>query len=207
MKQFLLLIFLFGAFIQVSAQDNNFKKHEVRVFYGETFQLDIAKGLANGLVDAFSSSVSRHFKTSSNVYGAFGLGYRYNINRFKVGGDLSYIGYRSKTAMNKGGESDYKTSENNFIVMPSAEFVYYKSGILELYGGGGVGTFISLSKSTPVTPEGKKYLNNNLKDKSVDFAYQINPIAVRLGNGTVGGFLELGYGMKGLVNLGVSVKF
>lgn len=207
MKQLLLVILLFGASIQVSAQECKSKKHEIRVFYGETFQLDIARGIANGLVDAIGSIGSAHFKTSSNVYGAFGLGYRYNINRFKVGGDISYIGYRSKIAMNKGGASDYKTSENNFIVMPSAEFVYYKYGILELYGGAGVGTFISLSKSTPVTPEGKKFLNNNLNDKSADIAYQINPIALRLGNGTVGGFLELGYGMKGLVNLGVSVKF
>ena len=203
MKKLFLVFLLLGVVIKVSAQDDKQKKHEVRAFYGETFQLDFA----NALTDALTNIFSTHYKTSSNVYGAFGLGYRYNINRFKVGGDVSYIAYRSNVAMKKGGEADYKTSDNNFIVLPSAEFVYFKRGILELYGGAGVGAFVSLSKSSPITPEGKKYLNNNLNDKSVNLAYQINPIAIRLGTGTVGGFLELGYGMKGLVNLGVSFKF
>lgn len=42
---------------------------------------------------------------------------------------------------------------------------------------------------------------------STDFAYQINPIALRVGNDRVGGFVEAGLGTKGFVTAGVSFKF
>ena len=42
---------------------------------------------------------------------------------------------------------------------------------------------------------------------STDFAYQVNPIALRVGNNRVGGFVETGLGTKGFVTAGISFKF
>lgn len=42
---------------------------------------------------------------------------------------------------------------------------------------------------------------------STDFAYQVNPIALRVGNNRVGGFVEAGLGTKGFVTAGISFKF
>ena len=42
---------------------------------------------------------------------------------------------------------------------------------------------------------------------STNFAYQVNPIALRVGNERIGGFLEAGLGHKGFLTAGVSLKF
>lgn len=44
-------------------------------------------------------------------------------------------------------------------------------------------------------------------DLSTSFAYQVNPIALRVGNDRIGGFLEAGLGYKGFVTAGVSLRF
>lgn len=203
MKKFVWVILAFTACSSLFAQnDNKNDKHEVRAYYGEPLGMDLMNILSDGLTDALSGQT----RSTSRV-GLFGLGYRYKINRFKLGADLSYVGYKSDVKMSKNGTTDYKTSEHNFIVLPSADFVYYKRGILELYGGAGFGALFGTSKYTSVTDAGKKYLNNNLTDQSLSFAFHVAPIAIRLGNDRIGGFAELGYGMKGFVNVGLSFKF
>jgi hypothetical protein len=42
---------------------------------------------------------------------------------------------------------------------------------------------------------------------STSFAYQINPIAIRVGNDRIGGFVEAGFGTKGFVTAGLSLGF
>lgn len=36
---------------------------------------------------------------------------------------------------------------------------------------------------------------------------QVTPIGIRLGDNSIGGYVELGYGYKGIVNLGLSTRF
>ena len=42
---------------------------------------------------------------------------------------------------------------------------------------------------------------------STDFAYQVTPIALRVGNNRVSGFVEAGLGTKGFVTASISFKF
>ena len=44
-------------------------------------------------------------------------------------------------------------------------------------------------------------------DLSTNFAYQVNPFAIRIGNDRVGGFIETGLGYKGFLTAGVSLRF
>ena len=44
-------------------------------------------------------------------------------------------------------------------------------------------------------------------DLSTSFAYQVNPIALRVGNDRIGSFVEAGLGNKGFLTAGVSLKF
>ena len=44
-------------------------------------------------------------------------------------------------------------------------------------------------------------------DLNAAFAYQVNPIGLRVGNDRIGGFVEAGMGHKGFLTPGVSVKF
>ena len=93
----------------------------------------------------------------------------------------------------------------NFLVLPAAEFVYYKRGLVELYGTAAAGVNLSRHKESALTDAGKKAVQK--ADLSTSFAYQVNPIALRVGNDRIGGFVEAGLGHKGFVTAGVSLKF
>lgn len=56
-----------------------------------------------------------------------------------------------------------------------------------------------------MTDAGKKAAKK--ADLSTSFAYQVNPIALRVGNDRIGGFVEAGLGNKGFLTAGVSLKF
>ena len=64
-----------------------------------------------------------------------------------------------------------------------------------------------------ITIRGKGELRAKLRkaakkaDLSTSFAYQVNPIALRVGNDRIGGFVEAGLGNKGFLTAGVSLKF
>ena len=79
---------------------------------------------------------------------------------------------------------------------------YYKNNICQLYGNVGVGTTLLH------VPEGSRtYYKIDYKQTSFFFNVHVSPFGVRVGSKTVGGFAEIGYGYKGLLNLGLYVKF
>ena len=143
-------------------------------------------------------------KRSDSKYSMiYGLGYRYSINRFRVGADLGFGMSSSKLSIAGEKTPSIKEKDLRLLVLPTAEFVYYKRRLVELYGTAAAGVNFSRHSETPVdkkTPEKKANF-------STDFAYQVNPIAVRVGNERVGGFVEAGLGNKGFLTAGLSFKF
>ena len=67
-----------------------------------------------------------------------------------------------------------------------------------MYSGIGLGYAFMKDKYT--TDDGSDEIKN-----SGEFAFHINAFGVRFGK-NIGGYVEVGYGYKGLVNLGVSFK-
>ncbi|MEG1645464.1 MAG: hypothetical protein RR279_06425 [Alistipes sp.] len=114
--------------------------------------------------------------------GSLSVGYRrFTRNAsWAFGADLSFTRITEKNLL---GDLKYDL----FTVVPTAEFYYLKSGIVRLYGTAGVGAVIC--------------------DQEADFAFQVNPIAIRVGTNRIAGFLEAGVGYKGVVNLGLEVGF
>ena len=176
-------------------------KHEIRLSASDGLTLGLANIFGMGLSDAVTGS-KRSDETSSLVYG---LGYRYSIARFRVGADLGFSQSTSKLTLLGETAPSLKEKDLNFMLLPTVEFVYFKRGLVELYGGAAAGVNVvshsetSLNKA--VTTQAKK------SDISTQFAYQINPIALRVGNHRIGGFLEAGLGYKGFVTAGVSLRF
>ena len=176
-------------------------KHEIRLSASDGLTLGLANIFGMGLSDAVTGS-KRSDETSSLVYG---LGYRYSIYRFKVGADLGFSQSTSKLTLLGETAPSLKEKDLNFMLLPTVEFVYFKRGLVELYGGAAAGVNVVSHSETrlnkAVTTQAKK------SDISTQFAYQINPIALRVGNHRIGGFLEAGLGYKGFVTAGVSLRF
>lgn len=72
---------------------------------------------------------------------------------------------------------------------------------VQLYSGIGVGYSVGNETLTKPLEVGNQTTSGSINR----LAYQINVIGIRMGN-NIGGFIELGYGYKGIVNVGFSVQ-
>ena len=205
LKFFALSLFMVAGFNVVNAQSTtqdfvaNDKKNDLRI--------SVSDGLTQGSVDILGMGIEDAItgtKRSDSKYSMiYGLGYRYSINRFRVGADLGFGMSSSKLSIAGEKTPSIKEKDLRLLVLPTAEFVYYKRRLVELYGTAAAGVNFSRHSETPIdkkTPEKKAIFNT-------DFAYQVNPIAVRVGNERVGGFVEAGLGSKGFLTAGISLKF
>ena len=176
-------------------------KHELRLSVSDGLPLGITGILGNGLSDVLLGNKRSDEKTTM----VFGLGYRYSIHRFRVGADLGFAQASSKLALAGEKAPSIKEKGLNFLVLPTAEFVYFKRNLFELYGGASVGVDLVRQSESKLDEKGKSASEKN--SLSANLAYQVNPIAFRVGNDRIGGFMEAGFGHKGFLTAGVSLKF
>lgn len=182
-----------------SYQPNN--RHEFRIAASDGLTLTAVDVLGMGIADALTGT-KRSNEKGSLVYG---IGYRYALNRFRLGGDLGFAHTSSQLTLSGESATSIKEKELNFLVLPTAEFVYFKRNLVELYGSAAVGVNLVRHTEKGLTEAGKAAARK--ADLSTNFAYQVNPIAIRVGNNRVGGFLEAGLGHKGFLTAGVSLRF
>ena len=176
-------------------------RHEIRLSASDGLTLGLANVFGMGLSDAVTGS-KRSDEKSSLVYS---LGYRYSIARFRVGADLGFVQSTGKLTLAGETAPSLKEKDLNFMLLPTVEFVYFKRGVVELYGGASAG--VNLVNHTEKSLNQTATSNAKKSDLSTTFAYQVNPIALRVGNQRIGGFLEAGLGYKGFVTAGVSLRF
>lgn len=176
-------------------------KHELRLTASDGITQGLVGSMGGGLVDAVLGSKRTNQKYSL----VYGVGYRYNIGRFKVGADLGFSHASANLTLDGDSKVSIKERELNFLILPSAEFVYFKRRLVELYGGASAGVGLLRHTENGQTGVGKKAAKKS--DLTTSFAYQVNPIAVRVGNDRVGGFVEAGFGYKGFLTAGLSFKF
>ena len=197
-KVFVLSLCIFAGVNMANAQDN---RHEIRVSVSDGLTQSAVDVLGLGLADAVTGS-KRTDEKASIVYG---LGYRYAFGRFRVGADLGFAHTTSKLMLSGEKMPSIKERELNFMILPTAEFVYLKSRLVELYGNASAGVSLKRHTETGLTEAGKAAAAK--ADLNTSFAYQVNPIALRVGNETIGAFVEAGLGHKGFITAGLSFRF
>ena len=113
---------------------------------------------------------------------ALGLGFAYDVNSVKVK-KLDTGEYMKR----------YTRSYSTFILENT--FGYVRKPKFQLYGQFGLGsTFMSISGSNDYGIERVPFFN-----------LQVTPLAMRFG-GDYAGFVEFGYGYKGIINVGFSAR-
>lgn len=197
-KVFVLSLCIFAGVNMANAQDN---RHEIRVSVSDGLTQSAVDVLGLGLADAVTGS-KRTDEKASIVYG---LGYRYAVGRFCVGADLGFAHTTSKLTLSGDKMPSIKERELNFMILPTAEFVYLKSRLVELYGNASAGVSLKRHTETGLTEAGKAAAAK--ADLNTSFAYQVNPIALRVGNETIGAFVEARLGHKGFITAGLSFRF
>lgn len=201
----LILCFLAGV-VQAWAQRGGGKysyndtRHEFRIAYSDGLTLSSASFWGMGIGSILMNS-SQMEETSTGV---FGIGYRFGLNRLRVGLDLGIAKVSGKEVFPGEKTPNIKHTELDFLIMPALEVIYYKKGIMELYGSAAVGMDVCRRKSKALNEAGKKRIYDPYTD--INLAYQLNPIALHVGNDHIGGFIEAGIGYKGFLTAGVSMK-
>lgn len=180
--------------VAFSADAQEYGRHDIRIDYSDATPLVIADVFTNAFVSVISGSESSNEK----AFGMLSVGYRYAVsNRFSLGADLSYAN-ASSDMKNKSTNQITHRKSNFYMVLPTAKYSYVKRGIIDFYGTVASGAI--LAKGSDRTDQAKITTNE------VIFAFQVNPLGLRIGKDW-GGFLEVGYGFKGIVALGASYRF
>lgn len=157
---------------------------EVAVGYGVLSLPVLVAGAADVLTLGFFSQGEE-----VHVAGPLMLNYTFGFDdRWSAGMLATYTGYIVKHE--DTGELDYR--KNYYSLMPRIDYHYSKRTNVDVYSGLALGA---------------TYLQNINRDEGNHLLYacHLNAIGMRFGK-KVGGFCELGFGMNGLLNAGVSVR-
>lgn len=185
------------------AQEQEIGKHELRIGVSDATPVVIGTGIMEGLGNAVISGITgaKIKDSKTKTLGMFEFGYRYQATeRIKLGADISYLktDHTFKTTVGAITSLD-KRKTQYLMVLPTAEFAYINTPLFTFYGTAAAGLIGAQIKDTS---EGNKGYKNN----TVGFAFQVNPIAFRLGK-KLGVFAEFGYGYKGIATGGISYRF
>jgi len=188
LKTAFLILITFSGF----AQDKG--KNQISASIGIFPTEDIAYDMTTRFVSLFVPSDRSTTTPGKCTF----LTYKYFVaERFAVGGTMGY----NKDAL-RGRYLLWTTPEYESKTLTMAgevDFYYLKRRNLSLYALCGAGFFFTKSN----------YYGNSsviVTGKSLDRTIQISPIGIRFGK-SFGGFAEVGYGYKGILNMGVNVKF
>lgn len=167
-------------------------KSEIGISAGILPTEDIINETLVRFVDLFFPN-HRHVSVDNvSVFGS----YKYFVSeKIAVGATVGYnsrakpFNYENWNRRNDGIEV--------LTIAGEGSFYYLKRRNFGLYALGGMGCFIVTSGN---------YNTNYSAYNDFGLTLQLTPLGVRFGR-KVGGFAEIGYGYKGLVNMGVNIKF
>lgn len=199
LKLIVLSLYVLASINLAKGQTDN--RNQIRFSVSDGLTLSTVDILGTGISDAITGG-KRSDQKGTLLYG---LGYRYSLNRFKVGADLGFARSSSKLTLTGESSPSIKEKNLNFLVLPTAEFVYLRKGLFEMYGSASAGINLSRHTEDALTEAGRKNLSKS--DLTTSFIYQVNPIGFSVGNDRIGGFVEVGLGSKGFLTAGLSLKF
>ncbi len=192
MKKITTIIWILCILFSSNLYAQNKSKHEIQAGIGFKAREAV---IIDGFIDFFSILFLQKTQPVNRSNGGY-LTYKYQFSKVFALGITSAV-----TRMN--GNNEYQTKANGgnsteaAIMGIETSFTYLNKNNLQLYALTGGGIFYSrIWDKSPVTSDDELY----------GPTFQVTPIGIRYGK-SVAAFAELGYGYKGIANLGVSLKF
>ena len=110
-------------------------KHEFRLSVSDGLTQSTVDVLGIGLADAITGT-KRSDERASMVYG---LGYRYALNRFKLGADLGFSQTSRQADAGRRNGSVYQGKRTELPGTSDCRITYFRRGLVELYGSAAAG--------------------------------------------------------------------
>ena len=213
MKNIFLCLVCVGMIHQISAQESgnaqlSVPRHELYAGFGLLNDNQMIAMIGDVIGTVFTLG----YLVEPNEYKAVTpfVGYRYNFSKhFSLGGMFAYDSNSVKVARDNDNDGKLDTSDKQivkrrymtFAVEP--KFNYLAKPAFQIYGYLGLG--VTVVKFGNVT----KFANNDQPEAEKQLPYfnaHLTPIGMRFGK-EFGGFVEFGYGYKGIMNAGISYCF
>ena len=181
-----------------------FPRSEIYVQYGSPTILELVTMLK-------APTSFEGYETTNQVFtGTPGVGYNFFLrDDLSIGIFGGYSFAKSDICKETSGNIGtrlYSQGVKNYVGQLSANWTYFSVGPLTMESGLYLGVSYmdrEITKAEGLSPE----LHNQLpkSNEQIKVAYHITACKLRYGN-TFGIFGELGFGYRGLVNLGISIK-
>ena len=148
-------------------------------------------------------------------FGDYHISYKYKpIERLMVGGTFAWTGTKSEVFQRTGNGIALKPSMkmgdlryNFFTLAVELNAIYVNTTNFKLYGNFGLGYTLGFIGYTTLDTMNDTYVGSEKRTKRWNhFNFQISPLSFRFGN-NIGGFLEMGWGYKGIFCGGMFVNF
>ncbi len=198
----LLLILIIAFFSQNSfSQDyyRSYDHHDIMIGYGQ-FIPDQFKSVKSSMLNDLYPD-RRYVRDNYSSIGTIFFTYRHIFkNELFMWGITAGIS-NSKSEIYNVGQFEGELKRQFYTVAIEWEYRYVNQGPVQVYSGLGLGFTYATETLTPPSESSKSESAGNISN----IAYQVNVAGVRLGK-KYGGFVELGYGYKGIINVGFSVQ-
>lgn len=181
MKKIMMIATMLVAALTLSAQNNELK-NEVGVYYGFAS--------ASNIVSTIASAFSFTSDQQTSFYGPIGIEYYRHVTPVvALGAMASIAGCDYDTKSNATASSTYIT------VMPGVKFNYLRRTHFGLYSGLAAGIMFNTNKF------------DGDSESNTFFIYQLTAIGAEGGSDQFRGFLEAGFGERGILCAGLRYKF
>ena len=143
-----------------------------------------------------SFNTLEHGYTSATVWLTHNFDYGYWINEWlSVGGTVTWTSGRCHLYSNKT-HAKLDTSHVDYVgFMPTVRFAWIRRGIVQVYSSLSLGAGFEVREN---------YLDENIYEAFC--AFDFKPLGLSVGRNFFG-FVELGYGTRGIVNAGIGYRF
>lgn len=216
MKKTIILVVLMAVSFTLSAQRKQtlrssfaekddyveYRKNEISFQYGAPSIMEVSAILSDRPV----YNNGKSFSIGNPVFtGTFGLNYNYYYRRNITFG--AYLGFGGMVLdyIGENGKKVMSGSVLSFTPLLSAHWIFYKEGIYELSSAVYAGASMSSENIDEYDSSAYHGFEPEMGSFKVNFAYHLTVLKARFG-GNVGGFVELGFGYRGIFNAGFSVK-
>ena len=196
MKNSILFVtIIFGAFF-VNAQEKG------------TSQINVGYGMASTpeIIDAFTGILSYPASlgiiSASNLKstGAMHINYKFAIeNKWILGVTTGFSDTTQDISVNNAVIGEQKYRALTFAI--ESDYRYISNPSFQIYSGLGAGITINKGEFEPNSTK-----ETSIHDNSSYFNYKVTALGLRVGK-KLAGFLELGFGYKGIVSAGISYQF
>jgi len=179
--------------------DRSYLHHDIMVSYGLP-ATDMFQNINSPMLDEMFPDM-RYIRDNYGGSGIISITYRHISKNELMFWGIS-VGYNQTVGdIYNVGQLEGELKRSFIRVAIEGQYRYQNMKKIQLYSGLGIGYTFGNETLSPPTESGKTSSSGSINQ----LAWQVNVIGARVGN-SIAGFIEFGYGYKGIVNAGLSIQ-